>query len=347
MPNIEETARALRKRGYEVSCFETGEEAAQYLDGKIDGYTVGFGDSETLLALDMYNRLSKPNKVHDPMHRQAVEHGSGLAARNIGLLYENGENVLKNLEKAFYWYQKAVSLGYDDALEDIEELKNSTGINDNSCIFNKDVDDVIWSIYDRIHKAIQSNGELPPEFTVEVNSEPDKFVFIDGAVDGVCYYHNQLPKPDLMQMVKAVKLASNNHFGKAEEVLLKAFSDEETSMLAFIDDIQKWIHENSETLNGMNLYNFARHLLLNSFNKEAVKFGLSVIEIMDVDDDISNRAIHELATSDEFTLFALFAVRNRANANNEIFQIAKKVHGWGRIHAVDFLKPTNKTMVTS
>lgn len=77
MPNIEETARALRKRGYEVSCFETGEEAAQYLDGKIDGYTVGFGDSETLLALDMYNRLSKHNKVHDPMHRQA---GKGFYA---------------------------------------------------------------------------------------------------------------------------------------------------------------------------------------------------------------------------------------------------------------------------
>ena len=30
LPNIEETTRALRKRGYEVSCFETGEEAAQY-----------------------------------------------------------------------------------------------------------------------------------------------------------------------------------------------------------------------------------------------------------------------------------------------------------------------------
>ena len=70
MTTIEKTAEALRGKGYEVSCFETGEEAAQYLDGKIDGYTVGFGDSETLLTLGMFDRLSKHNDVHDPMHRR-------------------------------------------------------------------------------------------------------------------------------------------------------------------------------------------------------------------------------------------------------------------------------------
>ena len=70
MADIEKTAEALRGKGYEVSCFATGKEAAEYLNGKIDGYTVGFGDSETLFALGMYERLSKHNDVHDPMHRR-------------------------------------------------------------------------------------------------------------------------------------------------------------------------------------------------------------------------------------------------------------------------------------
>ena len=70
MADIEKTAEALRGKGYETACFETGEEAARYLDEKIDGCTVGFGDSETLLALGMYDRLSKHNDVHDPMHRR-------------------------------------------------------------------------------------------------------------------------------------------------------------------------------------------------------------------------------------------------------------------------------------
>lgn len=51
MTDIEKTTEALRKRGYEVACFETSEEAADYVDRKINGFTVGFGDSETLMAL--------------------------------------------------------------------------------------------------------------------------------------------------------------------------------------------------------------------------------------------------------------------------------------------------------
>ena len=36
MANIEKTAESLRRRGYEVTCFENGEEAVAYLDSKID-----------------------------------------------------------------------------------------------------------------------------------------------------------------------------------------------------------------------------------------------------------------------------------------------------------------------
>ena len=61
-------AAALRKREYEVSCFETGAEAANYLDVKIDGMTVGFGDSMTLKDLGIYELLSKHNTVYDPAH---------------------------------------------------------------------------------------------------------------------------------------------------------------------------------------------------------------------------------------------------------------------------------------
>lgn len=68
MADIKKTAEALRKRGYEVACFETAEEAAVYLDSKINGVTVGLGDSETLLALRLYERLSLHNEVCDPQH---------------------------------------------------------------------------------------------------------------------------------------------------------------------------------------------------------------------------------------------------------------------------------------
>lgn len=59
---------ALRERRYEVSHFATGEEAALYLDGKIDGRLVGFGDSETMISMGLYERLASHNDVYDPKH---------------------------------------------------------------------------------------------------------------------------------------------------------------------------------------------------------------------------------------------------------------------------------------
>ncbi|MBR7094971.1 MAG: lactate utilization protein [Clostridia bacterium] len=54
---------ALEKRGYRVSVFATGVEAARYLDDEIDGQVVGFGGSMTLRDLGLYDRLLKHNAV--------------------------------------------------------------------------------------------------------------------------------------------------------------------------------------------------------------------------------------------------------------------------------------------
>ena len=59
----------LTRRGYQVTVFDTGAEAAAYLNDAIDGKTVGFGDSETMLSMGLYDMLSAHNEVHDPMHR--------------------------------------------------------------------------------------------------------------------------------------------------------------------------------------------------------------------------------------------------------------------------------------
>ncbi|MBQ2718522.1 MAG: lactate utilization protein [Clostridia bacterium] len=54
---------ALEGRGYRVSVFSTGKEAADYLDCEIDGETVGFGGSMTLRTLGLYDKLLTHNTV--------------------------------------------------------------------------------------------------------------------------------------------------------------------------------------------------------------------------------------------------------------------------------------------
>ena len=50
--DIEKTIRALTGRGFAVQHFATGREAADYLDGAIDGTTVGIGGSKTIDQLE-------------------------------------------------------------------------------------------------------------------------------------------------------------------------------------------------------------------------------------------------------------------------------------------------------
>ena len=65
--------QALARRGYEVTVFDTGAEAAAYLDKVIDGNTVGLGDSETMLSMGLYHKLAAHNQVFDPKHRSEAE----------------------------------------------------------------------------------------------------------------------------------------------------------------------------------------------------------------------------------------------------------------------------------
>ena len=64
--NVQTTIGALKKNRYSVTCFQTGAEAARYLDSQIDGKVVGFGDSATMSAMNLYEKLSAHNTVHDP-----------------------------------------------------------------------------------------------------------------------------------------------------------------------------------------------------------------------------------------------------------------------------------------
>ena len=60
--------KALEGRGFVVSVFETAAEAAQYLNGKIDGKSVAFGGSVTMEQLGMYDMLSSHNELFSHWH---------------------------------------------------------------------------------------------------------------------------------------------------------------------------------------------------------------------------------------------------------------------------------------
>lgn len=61
--NIEKTIKNLKLRGFQVTHFATGKEAADYLCGAINGTAVGIGGSKTVDDLGLYDRLCENNEV--------------------------------------------------------------------------------------------------------------------------------------------------------------------------------------------------------------------------------------------------------------------------------------------
>ena len=98
MADFSKVKKSLEDRGYAVRTFASGAEAAAYLDGAIDGRTVGFGGSGTLDAIGVYERLEKHNTViwhwkqpADEARRAAMQAQVYLTSANA--LAETGEIV--------------------------------------------------------------------------------------------------------------------------------------------------------------------------------------------------------------------------------------------------------------
>ena len=77
----------------------------------------------------------------------------------------------------------------------------------------------------------------------------------------------------------------------------------------------------------------------------SVKVGLMLVEILYRGPDQELKEILlTLAACEELTLFCLFALGAYEDANQIYFELAKKLKGWGRIHAVSMVKPENQAM---
>lgn len=61
---FEAVKKNLEARGFQVRVFATGAEAAAYLDGAIDGVSVGIGGSVTVRELGLYDKLAAHNEMH-------------------------------------------------------------------------------------------------------------------------------------------------------------------------------------------------------------------------------------------------------------------------------------------
>ena len=136
--NFDTIKKKLEALGYKVSCFDTTAEATEYINGEIDGKTVGFGGSMTLEEMGLYEALSTHNDVrwHQRIPEGKTSKEVRLAANaaeiyvsSVNGLAETGEiiNIDGNCNRVasiFYGHEKVylvagenkIAKDYDSAL---------------------------------------------------------------------------------------------------------------------------------------------------------------------------------------------------------------------------------------
>lgn len=198
------------------------------------------------------------------------------------------------------------------------------------------------SLYRIISENIDETGELPAKFSLP--KQEKNAMFADGAMDGISIYHmghSPLSETDKSKIADILMLVSDGNFEKAENEFDEFCQEHRT--VGIIDDIQGCVMENRNKLNAENIYRFSESMMKESKSAECVKVGMSILELFNLSgDDEMMEAVRNIGKSDEFTIFSVFIMRKWTNANMEILDLAKHVHGWGRIHCVDFIEPDNE-----
>ena len=195
------------------------------------------------------------------------------------------------------------------------------------------------SLYELISESLV-DGRLPEGFSLPRQEGEKGAALADGALEGIMLYHrapgHQLSEVQLEQIGSLIKQISDSDFYDAEETLWRVA--DEIGALDARDAIRNYIVDNQGELNLDNLFNFALTLATKSPSRAVVKLALVMLEVFRPDDEVKG-FIRTLGLSDEFTIFAAMAMVSWPNLNEEWFDLAQKVRGWGRVHLVRFLRP--------
>lgn len=113
----------------------------------------------------------------------------------------------------------------------------------------------------------------------------------------------------------------------------------ENRAINYIDEIQMYVIDHQNEMDIGNLFRTAMFMIVDSTHIECVKIGMELLELFTEPDESIKNVIRILGLCDEFTIFSVWNARKWKNGNEEVFRLAKGAEGWGRIHAVNHLKP--------
>jgi hypothetical protein len=202
----------------------------------------------------------------------------------------------------------------------------------------------VWAgrpaIYEHVERGLEACGGAGLELTLpdEEHHQRGGMRWAAGALDGVMGRHTQIEDERLRakQIVKAVRdlLAETTpgHLEHLTRLLTRA------PVLGVLDDVLAEL-VGSGDLNPDRFHELADFLVRSAPDREVVKLGISMLGVLVGCDE--RETLQTIGRHEEFTLFSAVALASTLeSADRELWQLAKGVRGWGRIHAVERLSET-------
>ena len=187
------------------------------------------------------------------------------------------------------------------------------------------------SIYDHIKNNIK-DGRLPKNFTLPENCEKEGVKFACGAMDGIMMYHfGGQPKDNVCDIINALS-------GKDIPNAVKEAVG--TKQVLFLCDALQREITKEKKFSANELCKIALDLIKSTDSAEVVKIGFTLLELIDTEAVTEVRELLRIfGLCDEFTLWCCYILRHYKDGNEEIFRLAQKVDGWGKVFAVkEFLE---------
>ncbi|WP_339726899.1 hypothetical protein [uncultured Gimesia sp.] len=187
---------------------------------------------------------------------------------------------------------------------------------------------------------IEAGYVLPDEARINEGSE---LRWAAGALDGVLTHHGGNGNAQ-EQVQKTVTLLLNycdqptaaNKYALYQHILNE-------SIVSMIDAVIESLL-NEQKLNHERLYELASSFATEAPDRETVKFGIAILGLYQVAENTLLFQI--LGRHDEFTLYCSVALGNIAEESElALWELARNVDGWGRIHVVERLAETENSEI--
>ncbi|SHG59252.1 hypothetical protein [Flagellimonas flava] len=176
----------------------------------------------------------------------------------------------------------------------------------------------------------ESADKLPDEKKTD-----DEIKFAPGLMDAMFGAdESEESKSRIKQLVNLIKRIAKNGESQSKSDFYRQITENE-NVIGIIDEFLQSLVQNSLSIEPY-LFDYAYKLATKTSNRNSVKFGIAILGLCQNKKPINDIKI--LGLHDEFTVFSTIALSNLSNnLVTDLWELAKRVDGWGKIQLVDRL----------